>query len=278
MYAEFFIRTEIMQGKTILVTGSTDGIGKQTALELARMGAHVLVHGRNTDRAKAAADEIASKTGAVVSFVTGDYASLAQVRQLAEDILSRVNRLDVLINNAGVFMTERRLTEDGFEMSWQINHLAPYLLTSLLVERLEASRPARVVSVASMTHAYARLDYENLQGEKEFKPSRAYSLAKLGNVMATFYLAEKLAGTGVTVNCLHPGVVDTKLLRAGYSIEGTSVENGARTSVFLASSPEVEGVTGKYFDDRKEAAASPMALDAAERQRFMDVTNKMLGL
>jgi retinol dehydrogenase 14 len=278
MCRNYLIRKKIMHGKIILVTGSTDGIGKQTALDLAKMGAHVLVHGRSIDRAEATAEEIASKTGAVVDYVTGDYSSLAQVHRIAADVLAKVNRLDVLVNNAGVFMAERVLTEDGFEMSWQINHLAPYLLTNLLLGRLKDSAPARVVTVASMTHAYAKLDYENLQSEKEFKASRAYSLAKLGNVMATFYLAEKLVGSGVTFNCLHPGVVDTKLLRAGYSIQGVSPEAGAKTSVFLASSPSVEGVTGKYFDDGKEAAPSPLCLDAAERDRFMDVTNKMLGL
>jgi NAD(P)-dependent dehydrogenase (short-subunit alcohol dehydrogenase family) len=267
-----------MQGKTILVTGSTDGIGKQTALDLAKMGAHILVHGRTADRAATAANEIASKAGLAVDYVTGDFSSLAQVRRMAVEVLEKVKRLDVLVNNAGVFMTERRLTEDGFETSWQVNHLAPYLLTTLLVDRLKSSAPARVVNVASMTHAYAKLDYENLQGEKDFKPSRIYGLAKLGNVMVTIYMAEMLAGSGVTVNCLHPGVVETKLLRAGYSIAGTTPENGAITSVFLASSPDVEGVTGKYFDECKAAAPSPLALDAVERKRFMDVTNGMLGL
>jgi NAD(P)-dependent dehydrogenase (short-subunit alcohol dehydrogenase family) len=269
---------KIMLEKTILVTGSTDGIGKQTAFELAKMGAHVLVHGRDIARAAATAEDIAAKTGAAVDYVTGDYASLDQVRQMAADVLKKINRLDVLVNNAGVYMPERRLTADGFEMTWQINHLAPYLLTNLLIDRLKSSVPARVVNVASMTHAYAKLDYENLQGEKEFKGSRAYSLAKLGNVMATIYLAEKLAGSGVTFNCLHPGVVETKLLRAGYSIQGISPENGAKTSVFLASSPSVEGVTGKYFDEGKEAAPSPLCLDPAERERFMKVTDQMLGL
>jgi NAD(P)-dependent dehydrogenase (short-subunit alcohol dehydrogenase family) len=267
-----------MQEKTILVTGSTDGIGKQTALDLARMGAHVIVHGRTIPRTEEAAQDIARQSGALVDFVTGDYASLAQVRQIAGQILTKTNRLDVLINNAGTYMGERHLTDDGFEMTWQINHLAPYLLTTLLVDRLKNCAPARVVTVASMTHAYAKLDYENLQGEREYKGSRAYSLAKLGNVMTTFYLSEKLAGSGVTVNCLHPGVVDTKLLRASYNIPGISTENGAKTSVYLASSPEVEGVTGKYFDDCKEAAPSPVSLDAVERQRFMEVTNRMLGL
>ncbi len=264
--------------KTILVTGSTDGIGKQTALELSAQGARVIVHGRSEERAAQTAAEIASTTGKDVDFVTGDYASLAQVRVMANALLEKAARLDVLVNNAGTYMGERRLTEDGYEMTWQINHLAPYLLTSLLLDRLKASKPARVITVASMTHAYARLEYDNLQGEKEYKGTRAYSLAKLGNVMATFYLAEKMAGSGVTFNCLHPGVVDTKLLRASYNIAGISPADGARTSVYLASSPEVEGVTGKYFDECKEIAPSLISLDSAERQRFMDVTNKMLGL
>lgn len=267
-----------MQGKTILVTGSTDGIGKQTALELARLGGHILVHGRNADRAAAAAKEIAAQTGAVVEYVTGDFASLAQVRRLAAEVLAKVSRLDVLVNNAATYMAERRLTEDSFEMTWQVDHLAPYLLTRLLLERIKNSAPARIVNVASVSHAYARLDYANLQFEKDYKGTRAYSLAKLGNVMATFHLADKLAGSGVTVNCLHPGTVDTKLLRASYTIEGVSPDVGAKTSVYLASSPEVEGVSGKYFDECKAAEPSPVSLDKAERERFMTVTDQMLGL
>ncbi|NMB55486.1 MAG: SDR family oxidoreductase [Leptolinea sp.] len=267
-----------MKGKTILITGSTDGIGRQTALELARRGGRIILHGRSKERVAAAATEIEAETGTAVDYVTGDFASLAQVRDMAADVLKKTDGLHVLINNAGTFSAERRMTEDCFELTWQVNHLAPYLLTCLLLERLKNSTPARVVNVASMTHAYARLDYENLQGEKEYKGSRAYSLAKLGNVMATFYLAEKLANCGVTVNCLHPGVVDTKLLRASYNIAGVSPEIGARTSIYLACSPEVEGVTGKYFDECKETAPSPLSLDVEERQRFMDVTNRMLGL
>jgi NAD(P)-dependent dehydrogenase (short-subunit alcohol dehydrogenase family) len=267
-----------MQGKTILVTGSTDGIGKQTALELAKMGGSVIVHGRNTKRAQITAEEIRSLTGAEVDFVVGDYSSLAQVRQMAADVLNKAKRLDVLINNAGVYMLDRQISGDGFELSWQINHLAPYLLTTLLLDRVKSSTPARIVNVASIAHNQARLDYENLQGEKEFKPYRVYCLSKLGNVISTIYLAEKLAGTDVTVNCLHPGVVETKLLQKGFNMQGTTLEKGAQTPLFLATSPSVEGVTGKYFDDCREVTPSSVSLDAAERQRFMDVTNKMLGL
>lgn len=267
-----------MQGKTVLVTGSTDGIGKQTALELAQMGANVWVHGRDAARAKATAEEIQKATGAEVNFVVADYASLNQVKQMAADILNAIESLDVLINNAGVYMLDRKMTEDGFEMSWQVNHLAPYLLTVSLLDKLKNSAPARIVNVASTAHTGARLDYENLQGEKEFKPYRVYCLGKLGNMFSTFHLAEKLAGTGVTVNCLHPGVVETKLLRSGFNMQGTSLENGAQTSLFLATSPSVEGVTGKYFDDCKMTEPSALALDAVEREKFLQVTEKMLGL
>jgi NAD(P)-dependent dehydrogenase (short-subunit alcohol dehydrogenase family) len=197
---------------------------------------------------------------------------------MAMDVLAKADHLDVLVNNAGVYMLERQVTGDGFEMSWQVNHLAPYLLTSLLVERMKNSTPARIVNVASIAHNQARLDYENLQGEKEFKPYRVYCLSKLGNVMVTLDLAEQLASRGVTVNCLHPGVVETKLLRAGFNMQGISLEKGAQTSLFLATSPSVEGVTGKYFDDCKETAPSPISLDAVERRHFMKVTNQMLGL
>jgi NAD(P)-dependent dehydrogenase (short-subunit alcohol dehydrogenase family) len=267
-----------MKGKTVLVTGSTDGIGKQTALELARMGAHVLIHGRDPSRVLVTVNEIADETGASVEGFTGDFGSLEQVRHLAAEVVSKTNRLDVLVNNAGSFFDERRLTGDGFEMSWQVNHLSPYLLTILLLEKLKASALARVVTVGSSAHAHARLDYDNLQGEKEYKGTRAYSLSKLGNMMVTFYLAEKYAGSGVTFNCLHPGVVDTKLLRSSYKVPGIDLETGAKTSVYLACSTGVEGVTGRYFDECKEIQPSALVLDKGERQRFMDVTNKMLGL
>jgi NAD(P)-dependent dehydrogenase (short-subunit alcohol dehydrogenase family) len=267
-----------MKGKTVLVTGSTDGIGKQTALELARMGAHVLIHGRDAGRVMVTVNEIAGETGASVDGFTGDFGSLDQVRRLAENVAAKTKRLDVLVNNAGSFFEERHLTGDGFEMSWQINHLSPYLLTVLLLDKLKKSVPARVVTVASSAHAHARLDYDNLQGEKEYKGTRAYSLSKLGNVMATLYLAEMYATKGVTFNCLHPGVVETKLLRASFKVPGIDLETGAKTSVYLACSTGVDGVTGKYFDECKEIQPSSLALDKAERQRFMDVTDKMLGL
>ena len=267
-----------MQGKTVLVTGSTDGIGKQTALELAKMGAKVIMHGRNAERAQSAATEVRSTTGAEIDFVVGDFSSLAQVRRMAVDVRVIAGQLDVLINNAGVYMLERQMTIDGFEMSWQVNHLAPYLLTTLLLERMKSSAPSRIINVASIMHNQARLDYENLQGEKEFKPSRMYCLSKLGNVIATLDLAERLAGSGITVNCLHPGIVDTKMLRSSFNIQGTTLENGALTSLFLAASPSVEGVTGKYFDDCKETTPSPVSLDVSERRHFMQVTNQMLGI
>jgi NAD(P)-dependent dehydrogenase (short-subunit alcohol dehydrogenase family) len=267
-----------MNRKTVLVTGSSDGIGKQTALELAKMGARVIMHGRDAGRTRTAVEEVRAATGAEADFVLGDYTSLMQVRQMAKDVLAKTDHLDVLVNNAGVYMLDRQMTGDGFEMSWQVNHLAPYLLTTLLLDCIKNSPPARIVNVASVAHNQARLDYENLQGEKEFKPYRVYCLSKLGNVMATLDLAEKLASADVTVNCLHPGVVETKLLRTGFSMQGTTLENGVQTSLFLATSPSVEGVTGKYFDDCREVAPSPVSLDAAERRRFMDVTDKMLGL
>jgi NAD(P)-dependent dehydrogenase (short-subunit alcohol dehydrogenase family) len=267
-----------MKGKTVLVTGSTDGIGKQTALELARMGAHVLIHGRDAGRVLETVNEIADETGASVEGFTGDFASLDQVRRLAGEVAGEVSRLDVLINNAGSFFAERALTGDGFEMSWQVNHLSPYLLTMLLLDLLKQSAPARVVTVASSAHAHAKLDYDNLQGEKEYKGIRAYNLSKLGNVMATLYLSQKFAGSGVTFNYLHPGVVETKLLQASFKIPGIDRETGAKTSVYLACSTGVEGVSGKYFDECREIQPSPLALDLVERKHFMDVTEKMLGL
>ncbi len=190
-----------MKGQIVLVTGSTDGIGKQTALELARLGAHVLVHGRSQERAAAARDEIRRQVdNAQVAEIVGDLASLGEVRQLAATLQQRYDRLDVLINNAGVFMNERRLTEDGLEMTFAVNHLAPFLLTQLLMNSLRAAPKARIITVSSVAHQRARVDFYNLQGERNFNGYGAYALSKLWNILFKYELAERLAGTGITAN------------------------------------------------------------------------------
>jgi NAD(P)-dependent dehydrogenase (short-subunit alcohol dehydrogenase family) len=268
-----------VKDRVVLVTGATDGIGKQTALELARMGARVLVHGRSPERCRATLDEIRESGGrAEAEYFVCDFASLRQVREMAAQVKARHDRLHVLVNNAGVQLRERRLTEDGLELTFQVNHLAPFLLTHLLLDLLNNSAPARIVNVSSSSHQSARVDFSNLQGEKRFDGYGAYCLSKLGNVLFTFELAERLPGTRVTANCLHPGVIDTKLLRAGFGPGGGSLEEGAETPVYLASAPELEDVTGRYFARRREAPSSTASHDAQLRREFWRVSEVLAGL
>ena len=268
-----------MKDKVILITGSTDGIGRQAALELAAMGATVLVHGRNEDRGKNVVEEIRKSTGnQKVDLLIADFSSMEQVRRLAEDVKQRCGALHVLINNAGVFMNERRLTVDGFETTFAVNHLAPFLLTNLLLDLLKKSAPARVITVSSMVHTRGKLDFEDLQAEKSFGGYSSYALSKLANVLFTYELSELLAGTGITSNCLHPRVIGTKLLRTGFTTTGASTADGAETLLYLATSPEVNAVTGKYFQEKQETPSSQITHDATLRRRMWEVSAQLTSL
>ena len=262
-----------------LVTGATDGIGRQTALNLARQGARVLVHGRHPARAEAAVRELGKLSGSPELVpVSGDFASFAEVRSLAAAVRASTDRLDGLVNNAGVYMKARVLTGDGLETTFQVNHLSPFLLTHLLLPCLQAAPAARVVVVSSMAHQGGHVDFQNLQGEAAFDAYAAYALSKLGNLLFAAELAERLRDTPVTVNSLHPGVVGTKLLRAGFNMAGLDAEHGARTSTYLALSPEVAGVTGRYYADCKPTACSLYISDPILRNRFWDVSEQLVGL
>jgi NAD(P)-dependent dehydrogenase (short-subunit alcohol dehydrogenase family) len=266
-----------VKDKTILITGSTDGIGKQTALELAEMGATVLLHGRNSGQAAKVLNEIKKATGNDRPKVfMADLSSLKQVRNLAEQVLEKHDRLDVLINNAGVYETRHRISEDGFEMTFAVNHLAPFLLTLLLLELIIKSSPGRIINVSSQVHASA-IDFGNLHAEKHYSAYEAYSLSKLCNVLFTYELAERLAGTGITVNCLHPGVIDTKLLKAGWGMGGSPVTEGSKMSVYLASAPELATVTGKYFKNMKPTKSSQISYDAETRKRLWRISEQLTG-
>ena len=268
-----------MKDKIVLITGSTDGIGKQTALELARLGATVLLHGRNAERGQKALAEVRKVTGSEsLDYFAADLSSLKQVRALAAQVREKYDRLHVLVNNAGVYMQERRLTEDGLETTFAVNHLAHFLLTHLLLDLLKKSAPARIVNVSSGLHHSARVDLDDLQGEKRFSGFSAYCLSKLGNILFTYELAERLAGTGVTVNALHPGGIATKLLRAASGSSGASLEEGAATPVYLASAPEVENVTGEYFVRKRAAPSSPLTHDVKLRREFWAISERLAGI
>lgn len=268
-----------MNDRIVLVTGSTDGIGKETARQLAALGATVLVHGRNAARCQATQDEIRTATGnSRVDYFVADLSSQKQVRQLAADISARYDRLHVLINNAGVILLQRQVTEDGLEMTLAVNHLAPFLLTSLLLDLLKKSAPARILTMSSTVHYDARIDLDKLQSERGYNEVVAYKDSKLGNVLFTLELAERLRGSGVTANCLHPGVVTTKLLDTGWGWTGVSLAQGAALSVYLASSLEVEKVTGAYFERTTPDRPSPKAIDVKFRRKFWEVSATLAGI
>jgi NAD(P)-dependent dehydrogenase (short-subunit alcohol dehydrogenase family) len=268
-----------MKGKTVLVTGSTDGIGKATALGLAQMGANVLLHGRDPEKGHRVREEIARTTGSdQIDLFIADLASQRQVRKLAAEVVERHERLHVLINNAGTFQAERRLTEDGLETSFAVNYLAPFLLTYELLRLLEKSSPSRIINVASIAHLNAKVDWNNLQGERWYDGFEAYALSKLGIVLLTYELAERLKGSAVTANCLHPGVIKTKLLRAGFGdYPGSPPEKGARTSIYLASSPDVKGISGEYFVECRPAKSSPLSYNRDLQELFWKLAETLTG-
>ena len=267
-----------MKTKTILITGTTDGIGKQTALDLAKTGATILLHGRNPARGERVLREIRNATGnGRIEIFIADLASLKQVRNLAEQVHQKHDSLDVLINNAGVYETTRKITQDGFEMTFAVNHLAPFLLTLLLLDLLIKSAPSRIINVSSIAHA-SSIDFENLQGEKHYGGYEAYSLSKLCNILFTYELAQRLKGGGVTVNCLHPGVINTKLLKTGWGMGGSPVTEGCKTSVYLATAPELAKVTGKYFMNKRQKKSSRISYDTETQTKLWQISEQLTGI
>ncbi len=268
-----------MEGKVCLVTGATSGIGHEAALELARRGAAVVLTARDAARGEAARGAIARETGSRAELLACDLADLASVRAAAAEFKSRHERLHVLLNNAGVWRRARRITKDGLEETFQANHLGPFLLTTLLLDALKSSAPARIVNVSSELHYRGRLDWDDLQMERDFDGTRAYSNSKLANVLFTRALAARLAGTGVTVNAVHPGVIATGLsremprfIRALLPLVLSTPAKGAQPLVRLCCDADVEGVTGRYFDKLKEKPASSLAVDDAAAERLWTVS------
>ena len=264
-----------MQGKRVLITGANGGIGKVTAIELAKLGAEVVVAARESEKTTAAMREIGQHGSAV--HIPVDLASLASVRNLARTFLDRYDRLDVLINNAGVFPTKLTLTEDGFEAQFGVNHLAHFLLTNELLDCLKASAPSRVVTITSKLHKNGAIDFDSFRGEKKYSSQTAYGQSKLANVLFAVELAERLEGTGVTSNLLHPGAVRTDIMRQVpgilrwlINLAFIDVEKGAQTSIMLASDPALETTNGQYYDQCEPDAYADVALDKTLRQRLWD--------
>lgn len=274
-----------MRGRVCLVTGATMGIGRATALGLARMGARVGIVGRSRERGEAVQEEIARDAGAsAAELFLADLASQTEVRRLATEVRSRFGRLDVLVSNAGVYTRRRTVTVDGIETQLAVNHLAPFLLTGLLLDLLRESAPARVVVVSSEAHHGARVRWDDLQGERGYNGLRAYANTKLMNILFVRELARRAAGTGVTANAVHPGVVATELLFGGWAPLRLlrpfirTPEQGAGTSVWLASSAELEGVTGRYFRDRREITPSCAALNDEAARRLWRESERLTGV
>jgi NAD(P)-dependent dehydrogenase (short-subunit alcohol dehydrogenase family) len=268
----------LIKDKIILITGSTDGIGKQTALELTQKGAIVIVHGREPNKTREVVNDIRRISGNTsVDYMIADFSSLEEVKTLSTRIHEKYDRLDVLINNAGVYMQQKELSKDGFEMTFAVNHLAHFLLTHLLLDLIQKSEFKRIINVASMAHAH-EIDFENLQSEKSFGGYSAYALSKLCNILFTYELARRIEGTGATANCLHPGVIRTKLLRNGWGMGGDAVESGAKTSVYLATSADVSSITGQYFSNRRPAHSAPVSHDHAVQDRLWKVSSTMVSL
>lgn len=264
--------------KTILVTGSTDGIGRATARELAERGCAVIVHGRNERRAQEAAREVSASSGTrTVSAVAGDFGSLEEVRAMAKQILRTSPRLDVLINNAGIAVRRRRTTRDGYESTFAVNHLAPFLLTNLLLDRLRDSAPARIVNVSSGVHTSGRIDFDDLQMERGFDGWQAYSNSKFANALFTCELARRLDPADVTANFLHPGVIDTKLLHVNFG-GGAPVADGTGTPVHLALAPQVAGVSGCYFVNRRQTRPASATGDMRLATDLWRVSSALTGL
>jgi retinol dehydrogenase 14 len=281
-----------MSGKVCLVTGTSAGIGKATAIGLAKMDATVITVMRDSDKSRKALAEIRAKSGkddSSVIYIAADLASQKSVRDLASAVNEKFSRLDVLLNNAGVSEMRKSVSPEGIETTFAVNVLAPFLLANLLLEKLKASVPSRIVNVSSAAANGQTIDFDNLQGEKKFRMMGNYGQSKLALNLITVEFSRRIAGTGVTANFLHPGVIRTDLGSQGLNpvlkaiaklvkLFMASPEKGARTSIYLASSPEVQGVTGKYFGDSREQQANPLSYDEETAKRLWKVCEDLTGI
>lgn len=279
-----------MTGKICLVTGATNGIGKATAQALAQMGATVVIVGRDAQKAEQVTGEIRAASGNQnVDLLLADLSSQQDIWRLAAEFKTKYSQLHVLLNNAGGTFATRQLSVDGIEMTFALNHLAYFLLTNLLLDTIKASAPARIINVSSDAHSGGKIDFENLQGERSYSSFGPYGNSKLANILFTTELARRLEGTGVTANALHPGLTSTgfgknnpgflmKIMGVVIPLIARSPEKGAGTSIYLASSPEVQSTTGRYFVDCKVTQPAPQAADRAVARRLWDVSAEMAHL
>jgi len=277
-----------MNNKTILITGASTGIGLYSAMGLAKSGAEVVMVGRDEGRTARAVELVKIQSGnPAISYLLADLSSLKDVRKLAQEVKSKYNKLDVLLNNAGAIHFWRQLSVDGYEMTLTLNHLNYFLLTDLLLELLKAGPAGRIVNVSSRAHYRGHVKFDDLQSQHGYNPMRAYSMSKLMNVLFTYELARRLQGTNVTANCLHPGFVASNFavnngwwVRLGMAFMSgrISVEEGSKCSIYLASSPEVQGISGKYFNyDTKEIRSSQESYDQTIAKRLWDVSEKLVA-
>ena len=272
-----------------MITGANSGIGRETALALARMGARIVMVCRDEAKGLEARRDIEAQSGNTqLDLLLADLGSLRQVRRLAESFQARYGALHVLVNNAGLILGERSVTEEGHETTFAVNHLAPFLLTHLLLDTLKASAPARIINVASTVHFGVRIHFEDLFQEANYQPMGAYRQSKLANILFTYRLAEQLEGTGVTANCLHPGIVETNFGNKGSRLYRffkpmvkpffINPQKGAETLIHLASSPEVENTTGKYFERKKPRRSSKISYDIETQDRLWNISEQLTGL
>lgn len=278
-----------LTGKTCLISGSSRGIGFETAMELARMGAHVIITSHNQERAQAACDRINAEFGTErARYYLANYASQDEVKQLAGYIQRDYDQLDILINNVGGWFREFQLSPDGIEMTFALNHLSYFLLTGYLLPLLKESAPARIINVSSNAHFQAKgIQFDDIQFQNRYNTFGVYAHSKLANVLFTYELARRLSGTGLTVNALHPGFVKselyrdfgifTPLVKLSATMFGKSTVEGAQTSIYLASAPEVAGVTGKYFSESKPKESSPASYDQSQAERLWVLSEEMTG-
>ena len=275
-----------MNGKTVLITGASAGIGLHSAIGLAKLGADVVMVGRDEGRTAQAVALVKSQTGnPAISYLLADLSSLKDVRKLAQEFKDKYQKLDVLLNNAGAIFFTRKLSVDGYEISLALNHLNYFLLTDLLLELLKATPAGRIVNVSSRAHYRGHVNFDDMQSQRGYNPMRAYSMSKLMNVLFTYELARRLQGTNITANCLHPGFVASNFavnngwwVRLGMAFMSgrISVEEGAKCSIYLASSPDMHELSGKYFNyDMKEQRSSEESYDEAEAKRLWGISENL---